>query len=46
MMGNTRQAVNRQLRDFEEQELIGRRRGSLTILDRSGLEEAAQSEVQ
>lgn len=38
MMGTSREAVNKQLRGFEEAKLIDVRRGNVTVLDRHGLE--------
>lgn len=38
MIGTSREAVNKQLRDWETKSLIDVRRGSITILDRRGLQ--------
>lgn len=38
MIGTSREAVNKQLREWEEKKLIDVRRGSITIADRNGLQ--------
>jgi CRP-like cAMP-binding protein len=45
MIGTSREAVNKQLRAWEGKGLIDVRRGSITILDREGLEKVINEDV-